>query len=410
MAFPNTDMQTFTVAAADLVDNIVGTPQPVSAATLVVVDPLTRKLVLPRHIVCETQALGRVGTPSICMLFLSGRCRQGAQCHQVHADPATVLHLREEAKKLPTCCGDHNDAFSGRMLPAWRTRSIDINGVVLPADKLAFTIGLGKLLTDTTAEVIRTPPQLVCRLHITNRCRYAEDCKFLHVCREEVESKLSAWVQPMIPQFELRQMQQVNGTTVTPPRSMSSRSVSPQMAPMRMAPFGMPAGPAAGTMHIVSPVHVSCHAGAPMRPTTMSLSTSPQSTALVAVGRMMQPCALGQPSGTPVMPSPAFGSSMASTPSGSPIKLNVQHAPMLPMPLMPFPGTVAGMQPMPMMMMPAPANTTMPQAPPGMQFVMMPCPQQGPMTVAPPSAAASDATSMMPVMSFQQAMTITATS
>jgi hypothetical protein len=218
------------------------------------------------------------------------------------------------------------------MLPAWRTRSIDINGVVLPTGKLAFTIGLGKLLSDTTAEMIRTPPQLVCRLHITNRCRYAEDCKFLHVCREEVESKLSAWVQPMIPQFELRQMQASNPRgTISPQRSISPQSFR-----------STPPSPALMTMG-------AAHMGAPA---AFSLSTSPQHGTSIKYGANNNASPVAVPM-HPVMLVPAGAGNVPALPQAPP---GMQFV-MIPV------GTAisGGALPSPLTTRPLPLNSVKPQ-------------------------------------------------
>jgi hypothetical protein len=215
--------------AADTNNFLVSAPT--TPATMAVVDPLTRKLDIPTHAITETQALSRVGTPSVCMLYLSGRCRQGARCHQVHADPATVLQLREQAQKIPTCCVAHCDVNAGRMQPAWLTRQVDVNGVAVPVARLAFTIGLEKLLKDGAAPTVRASPQLVCRLHISNRCRYAEDCKFLHVCREEVEGKLAPWVQPMPAHVSQRQKQLLATKLSAPTSPLPTACVSPATSP-----------------------------------------------------------------------------------------------------------------------------------------------------------------------------------
>ena len=202
-AFP--PMMMYPVTAAPLA---AAHPNPIPAASMPpamsVVDPLSRKLMVPRAALTTTLAMERAGTPSLCMLYLSGRCRQGAQCHQVHADPPTVMRLREAAKSVPTCCVAHGDANAGLIKPEWLQRSVEVNGVVIAAGRLAFTQGLAKLLGGSSAPMVRVVTQQVCRLHVADRCRYSEDCKFLHVCREEADSKLSAWVQPMKPHFAAR--------------------------------------------------------------------------------------------------------------------------------------------------------------------------------------------------------------
>nr|CCC91391.1 unnamed protein product [Trypanosoma congolense IL3000] len=76
---------------------------------MTVVDPVTRKLLIPLNHVYPTRAQQRTTIPSLCQLFLNGRCRQGAQCHQVHASPDMVTVLRSQVETLPRCCALHGD-------------------------------------------------------------------------------------------------------------------------------------------------------------------------------------------------------------------------------------------------------------------------------------------------------------
>lgn len=81
-----------------------------------VMDPMTRKLKVPLSVIEPTQATTMVGTvPSLCMLFLDGRCRHPA-CRQIHI-PIAILHqLRKEAQQAPSCCGLHGDSRDGTLL------------------------------------------------------------------------------------------------------------------------------------------------------------------------------------------------------------------------------------------------------------------------------------------------------
>ncbi|RNC57706.1 hypothetical protein TcCL_ESM04664, partial [Trypanosoma cruzi] len=76
---------------------------------MVVVDPATRKLLIPCNFIYATRAQHRATIPSLCQLFLHGRCRQGTQCHQVHASLDAVVALRSRVGKLPCCCVFHGD-------------------------------------------------------------------------------------------------------------------------------------------------------------------------------------------------------------------------------------------------------------------------------------------------------------
>eukprot|EP00796_Vickermania_ingenoplastis_P010210 gene10210-7154_t len=151
-----------------------------------VVDPQRRKLQLPANVIRHTKALGcRLTTPSLCLLYQAGRCRQGANCYQVHADPEAVAALRAKAERQLCCCSVHGDANSHMWNAAAHShRSISIGRAVIPLDHVAFTAGLQRILSDDRVTV-PVNPSLLCRLQEQpTSCRYGADCKFLHVCRE----------------------------------------------------------------------------------------------------------------------------------------------------------------------------------------------------------------------------------
>ena len=173
--------------------------------TMLVVDPISRKLNVPLECISETLARFRQGTPSLCMLNLNGRCRQGANCHQVHADPQVVFALRAQAQQSLMCCMTHGDRAT--MQREWQERYYiqfsGGSGVTIPINRLAVTQGLLRYIDDFEQSngVPEDPEQQVClapsvtticRLHGQDRCRFSEDCKFLHLCKELLWSEISA--------------------------------------------------------------------------------------------------------------------------------------------------------------------------------------------------------------------------
>ncbi len=68
----------------------------------------------------------------------------------------------------------------------------------IPSECIALTVGLQRFLTQQGAapkqpldgrelsamQVLEIPSRLVCRLHLSHRCRYVEDCNNVHICRE----------------------------------------------------------------------------------------------------------------------------------------------------------------------------------------------------------------------------------
>ena len=164
-------------------------------AAISVVDPMTRKLVIPCDAILETRAHQRASIPSLCQLFLQGRCRQGFYCHQVHADPAVVDHLRQQVQSLPLCCvthGDEDHTEGSSDSRAILIPSLKWNDGLVPIARFSFTRGLQNVLQQNLTTVFRNEIAIVasgsdsniCRLHVLDRCRFAEDCKFLHVCKE----------------------------------------------------------------------------------------------------------------------------------------------------------------------------------------------------------------------------------
>jgi hypothetical protein len=172
--------------------------------TVVVTDPMSRKLQIPLKAIRTTLATSRPGVPSLCLLYLDGRCRQGAQCHQVHADPALVMALRAQAKQLPTCCLNHGDVNADRVMLDWRDRSLSFEGKLVPVSSMAFSLALDRLLSEVDTPVVKAHVHQICRLHGSDRCRFSEDCRFLHICRQIMREHFSAIVPDLVPQLELR--------------------------------------------------------------------------------------------------------------------------------------------------------------------------------------------------------------
>lgn len=170
---------------------------PSGGKAMIVVDPMTRKLTIPYEHILETRAQLRGSIPSLCQLFLAGRCRQGEMCHQVHADPAIIDILRQQVERLPICCVVHGDTDHTKGADDARevvVEGLSWNGGAIPLNRLSYTAGLAKVMemherNSPNAKVMVASHNIsICRLHVMDRCRFAEDCKFLHVCKEVVYS------------------------------------------------------------------------------------------------------------------------------------------------------------------------------------------------------------------------------
>lgn len=170
-----------------------------------VLDPMTRKLRVPMHLLVPTHATSTPGTvPSLCIAFLEGRCRH-AWCRQAHVVPSAIPQLRYEALSAPTCCRFHQDPQDTAMLTShFKYILITGNGgsnELIPADRVACTVGLRRYLVHNVPkksagetverraepgenDVLELPAKFICRLHLAHRCRYLDDCNNIHICRE----------------------------------------------------------------------------------------------------------------------------------------------------------------------------------------------------------------------------------
>lgn len=254
-------------------------------ASILVVDPATRKLCIPVSAVQHTQALMRMDrVPSICMLYLQGRCRQGMHCHQLHADPVVVDMLRAEVSMRTSCCPEHGEEVTQPSVPELNPelKHVVLDNHRIPAARVATTNGMRRMVVeaskdDAKREALTLQRAQVCRLHLQGRCRYAEDCNFVHLCRGLADGE---------PHSELgRLLTHIASTT--------------PMKAGRPAPFMRPAGtPASAYVPAMPPSPL--YAGTPQTPNTApehmggldvhadSSETTPPSTPSL-VGRMTTP-------------------------------------------------------------------------------------------------------------------------
>ncbi|KAH8618746.1 hypothetical protein ERJ75_000237300 [Trypanosoma vivax] len=186
---------------------------------MTVVDPATRKLLIPLEYIYVTRAQQRSTIPSLCQLFLQGRCRQGAQCHQVHAPLEIVSALRSQVETLPWCCAEHGDRDYAGVLneQSWVSRvvvhiaDVQYEGGYIPLSRFSYTLPVSKLLGeygnrlepdeggsggggDSSGRgkqrvILNALDMKICNLHVFDRCRYAEECIFLHVCKKIVDQR-----------------------------------------------------------------------------------------------------------------------------------------------------------------------------------------------------------------------------
>lgn len=191
-----------------------------------VLDPHSRKLRVPLSLMVPTHATANKGAlPSLCLSFLEGHCRH-EWCRQAHVPPHVLPMLRQQALNAPTCCRLHKDPHSTTELTD-RFKFIRLVGNegsyssrgtngeqsdLIPAERVALTVGLQLIIAQSAQaakekeeqsqslgetnqgaangakverkDVLDVPAKDVCRLHISRLCRYVEDCKNIHICRE----------------------------------------------------------------------------------------------------------------------------------------------------------------------------------------------------------------------------------
>ncbi|CBZ27042.1 conserved hypothetical protein [Leishmania mexicana MHOM/GT/2001/U1103] len=187
---------------------------------IAVVDPQRRKLHVPLSAIQMTKALnGRLKTPSLCLLYQLGRCRQGDNCYQVHLDAAIVERLRADAKNMPCCCFQHGDCNSHVMdRTAYEGRSLGITGQFsVPLTRVAYTAGLQRVLQDQPA-CAPVKPSVLCRLHgQPGGCRFGADCRFVHVCCQILQNELASIMANAVAAAQQQQQQQQSRPGNGPP-------------------------------------------------------------------------------------------------------------------------------------------------------------------------------------------------
>ncbi|CAJ1990461.1 hypothetical protein conserved [Leishmania donovani] len=164
-----------------------------------VIDPLSKRLFIPLESMLDTRAMHRKGVPSLCRVFLEGRCRQGTNCFQAHANIDLVLELRAKALAEPTCCALHGAPSDNSGIdPALRLIVRNDDGETVGCAQLPQTLvtnGLRTLIAAQTSAAgmqapvdVVVPTSALCRLHSgadgSPCCRFEGECNFVHLCRQ----------------------------------------------------------------------------------------------------------------------------------------------------------------------------------------------------------------------------------
>ncbi|CCW60177.1 unnamed protein product [Phytomonas sp. EM1] len=183
--------------------------------TFPVIDHESKKLFIPLEAMFRTRAMKRDGVPSLCRIFMSGRCLQGDKCYQAHADSNTISKLRAIALAEPSCCEKHgappdNSGICANFSFSVKYEKPNESFYVGPLE-YCITRGLRELLGSRTSTPATTeltvPIALLCKLHSsedgTRCCRFGNECKFVHVCREVLRAMkkcvLNPTAEPVVP-------------------------------------------------------------------------------------------------------------------------------------------------------------------------------------------------------------------
>ncbi|GET90249.1 hypothetical protein, conserved [Leishmania tarentolae] len=164
-----------------------------------VIDPLSKRLLIPLESMQDTRAMHRKGVPSLCRVFLEGRCRQGANCFQAHANIDLVLELRARALAEPTCCALHDGQSSLPVIDSSQRLVVQNDDgetvVSVHMSQTLVTNGLRTLIAAQTSAAemqapldVVVPTSALCRLHSgadgSPCCRFEGECNFVHLCRQ----------------------------------------------------------------------------------------------------------------------------------------------------------------------------------------------------------------------------------
>lgn len=90
--------------------------RPAAEESLSLSVPLPR-IPSPLHRLMESQR-NAPSTPSICLLFLEGRCRMRERCFQMHIAPTTLDSMRQAVRSSAACCALHDPPSA--VAPSWR--------------------------------------------------------------------------------------------------------------------------------------------------------------------------------------------------------------------------------------------------------------------------------------------------
>lgn len=182
------------------VQNILSTDG-IPPGTFAVIDPFSKRLFIPNEAMLDTRAMHRKGVPSLCRVFLEGRCRQGSNCFQAHANVDVVTTLRAAALEEPTCCALHGAHSNTTGLDPGLVLFIknDDGDTVLRArlEETVVTNGLRTLIAAQASAVgmvvpteVVVPTSSLCRLHSGQAgapcCRFEGECNFVHLCHQLV--------------------------------------------------------------------------------------------------------------------------------------------------------------------------------------------------------------------------------
>ena len=140
---------------------------------------------------------------SVCLLYQNERCTAGRYCNQAHVQRAYMWDLLTTLGGVQdrVCCYHHGDPishqrqwnqlFEGRIILVMLAASTRRHqAVVLPAPRIALTRYWDGVLEDQDMGPIVLHAAKICQLHAKGRCGWGAECRYIHICREFLHTKI----------------------------------------------------------------------------------------------------------------------------------------------------------------------------------------------------------------------------
>ena len=113
----------------------------------------------------------------VCWLHYELSCRMGHRCNQLHVNRMFTQVLLHHAKSQPRCCAMHGDTI-GILPPGLLGKYVQVGRTQVSGGRFLATRYWQK------NNIRRINIRNLCKLHQEGRCKFATECKFVHICQE----------------------------------------------------------------------------------------------------------------------------------------------------------------------------------------------------------------------------------